>query len=246
MAARIFTCASCGVQGPCISPSRKYCDPCRQDKRREKMRLYARSNRRGTVIGSDFECSDCKGTFKRAAGSQRRCRECTLARRRKQTAEWKERTNYQNVKPGTKNRIGDTVTCFGCSCEFTKRVTYEKYCDPCKAISQQIRYREPWRKVQNSMSSRLTVAIRKKKAGGSWSHYFRYSLEELMSHLERQFLRGMTWENYGKWHIDHIVPVAAFDLTNDEDLIACFALTNLRPLWAKDNRKKLAQRLYLI
>ena len=67
-----------------------------------------------------------------------------------------------------------------------------------------------------------------------------------MDHLERQFLRGMTWDNYGEWHIDHIVPVTAFDLTNDEDLIACFALTNLRPLWAKDNRKKLAQRLYLI
>lgn len=66
------------------------------------------------------------------------------------------------------------------------------------------------------------------------------TMEELRCHLERQFLPGMTWENYGKhgWHIDHIRPCASFDLTDPEQQRQCFHYTNLQPLWAADNIRK--------
>lgn len=64
------------------------------------------------------------------------------------------------------------------------------------------------------------------------------TIEDLKSHLEKQFTKGMTWENYGKWHIDHIKPCSSFDLTNLEQQKICFHYTNLQPLWAKDNIKK--------
>lgn len=75
-----------------------------------------------------------------------------------------------------------------------------------------------------------------------------YTLEELMAHLERQFLRGMGWDNFGKWHIDHIVPQSSFSIDGPEDpeITACWALTNLRPLWAFDNLSKQAKRTHLI
>lgn len=61
------------------------------------------------------------------------------------------------------------------------------------------------------------------------------SLDELKTYLEKRFTEGMNWENYGKWHIDHIRPLSSFDLTNkDEFKIACHH-TNLQPLWAVDN-----------
>jgi hypothetical protein len=73
------------------------------------------------------------------------------------------------------------------------------------------------------------------------------TVTHLKAHLESKFTEGMTWENYGTspdgsfrdaWHIDHIVPCAAFDLTDNAELLACFNWRNLQPLWAADNIKK--------
>jgi len=64
------------------------------------------------------------------------------------------------------------------------------------------------------------------------------SFEEVKLHLESQFVEGMTWDNYGEWHIDHIKPCASFDLTDPEQQNACFNYKNLQPLWASDNLKK--------
>jgi hypothetical protein len=62
--------------------------------------------------------------------------------------------------------------------------------------------------------------------------------EQIKKHLESQFTEGMSWDNYGEWHIDHIKPCASFDLTDPEQQKQCFHYTNLQPLWAEDNLKK--------
>jgi hypothetical protein len=64
------------------------------------------------------------------------------------------------------------------------------------------------------------------------------SLEALRRHLESQFRKGMSWENYGDWHIDHILPCASFNLTDPAEQRRCFHYTNLQPLWAKENLSK--------
>jgi len=56
--------------------------------------------------------------------------------------------------------------------------------------------------------------------------------------IESKFTQGMTWENIGMWHIDHIKPCISFDLTKTEEQFRCFHYTNLQPLWAKDNLSK--------
>lgn len=67
-----------------------------------------------------------------------------------------------------------------------------------------------------------------------------YTLEELMTHLEKQFTEGMTWGNYGEWHVDHKIPMSSFNFetTDDREFKLCWCLDNLQPLWGPDNLSK--------
>lgn len=62
------------------------------------------------------------------------------------------------------------------------------------------------------------------------------SIADLKVHLESKFAPGMTWDNYGDWHIDHIVPLAS--ATDEQETLKLCHYTNLQPLWAKDNLSK--------
>jgi len=66
------------------------------------------------------------------------------------------------------------------------------------------------------------------------------SVAYLKKHIESKFKDGMSWDNYGVngWHIDHIYPCAAFDLTKESEQKLCFNYTNLQPMWADENRSK--------
>jgi hypothetical protein len=64
---------------------------------------------------------------------------------------------------------------------------------------------------------------------------------DLKRHIESLFSEGMSWDNRKEWHIDHIKPVKLFDLTDPEQVKQCYHYTNLRPMWASDNKSKSAQ-----
>jgi len=71
-------------------------------------------------------------------------------------------------------------------------------------------------------------------------HYFdilRYTPEELISHLENLFTDGMTWENYGEWHVDHRIPISSFNFesVDDDSFTKCWSLDNLQPMWGVEN-----------
>lgn len=76
-----------------------------------------------------------------------------------------------------------------------------------------------------------------------------YSEKELSDHLERQFDKKMSWDNYGTyWNIDHIIPASQFSYESerDDDFLRCWSLTNLRPLSIKENIKKSNKLTHLI
>lgn len=95
-------------------------------------------------------------------------------------------------------------------------------------------------KLATSLRNRLGSALRakKNKKTNSAIHLLGCTLTEVKEHIEKQFVEGMTWNNYGKWEIDHILPVASFDLRDEKQQKKCFHFTNLQPLWAEENRKK--------
>jgi hypothetical protein len=74
-------------------------------------------------------------------------------------------------------------------------------------------------------------------------HYFDilgYTPEELINHLEKQFTEGMTWENYGEFHVDHKLPISSFNIKEigDEEFMRCWCLDNLQPMWGEENIRK--------
>jgi hypothetical protein len=134
--------------------------------------------------------------------------------------------------------------------------------NPLKAIEKRKRYRETHKEekatyfrdrrrndvkfsLNNRISRRMNAAL--KSRGGSkmrqhWESLAGYSVESLLLHIQSKLTKGMTMEDVlnGKVHIDHKIPVAAFNFesTRDLDFKRCFALENLQPLWAIDNIRK--------
>ena len=64
------------------------------------------------------------------------------------------------------------------------------------------------------------------------------SVDKLKKYLASKFKKGMSWNNYGKWEIDHIIPCAKFDFSKEEEQRKCFHYTNLQPLWEQENLVK--------
>jgi hypothetical protein len=102
-------------------------------------------------------------------------------------------------------------------------------------------WNRPYVRMCMSLRQRLYATIKRGRKSSSME-LFGATRNEIIQHLENQFTDDMSWDNYGYygWHIDHIMPVASYDLTNPKQQQECFHYTNLQPLWAEDNRRKSA------
>lgn len=94
-------------------------------------------------------------------------------------------------------------------------------------------------KLSHMLRSRLNSAVKGGYKSGSAVKDLGCSIEYFKNHIERQFLEDMSWDNYGRavgeWSIDHIKPLASFDLSNRDQLLEACHYTNLRPMWHIDN-----------
>ena len=98
-------------------------------------------------------------------------------------------------------------------------------------------------RLNGNMSSGIRISLKRdnlSKSGRHWEDLVGYTTKELKSHIEKLFTKGMNWENYGEWHIDHITPKSFFKYksTDDVEFRYCWSLNNLQPLWAADNIRK--------
>jgi len=106
--------------------------------------------------------------------------------------------------------------------------------------TKQKRQTDPKFRLNCCVSSAIKLSLKENKNGRPWTSLVGYTLDDLKKHLEKQFTKGMTWENCGKWHIDHKIPISVFNFTSPEheDFKRCWALSNLQPLWAAENISK--------
>lgn len=112
--------------------------------------------------------------------------------------------------------------------------------DPEKCYSRSNeRYKtDPEFRLVRLLRNRLGSVIRNKRKSGSAVALLGCSTQDVIQYLESKFQVGMTWENWGEWHIDHKKPLASFNLEDETELAEACHYTNLQPLWAIDNIKK--------
>lgn len=97
-------------------------------------------------------------------------------------------------------------------------------------------------RLSSNIANKINQTLRYGKNGHHWQSLVGFTIQDLIRHLEKQFTGGMGWGNYGVfgWHIDHKIPIAAFNFESPEDIDfrRCWSLRNLQPLWALDNEIK--------
>lgn len=102
---------------------------------------------------------------------------------------------------------------------------------------------QPKAKLARSLRDRVRKILKRGKGAraGSAVRDLGCSLDFFKAFIEGKFTDGMSWENYGKWHLDHIKPLKLFDLTDREQFLEACHYTNYQPLWDEDNRRKAAR-----
>ena len=116
-----------------------------------------------------------------------------------------------------------------------KQTNKERIKEYNKEYQKQRRETDPLFKLKCNLRSRTSMAFKNK--GYSKNSKTREMLgaddEVAKAHIERQFTKGMNWDNYGEWHIDHIIPLSSAN--SKQEIIKLCHYTNLQPMWAEDN-----------
>lgn len=93
-------------------------------------------------------------------------------------------------------------------------------------------------KIRLNLRNRMHQALKGNYKSGSAVQDLGCSIDEYIKYIEAKFTEGMTWENYGEWHLDHIKPLTSFDLIDRQQFLEAAHYTNYQPLWAEDNLRK--------
>ena len=100
-------------------------------------------------------------------------------------------------------------------------------------------------RLARNLRSRMATAIRRHLKGikvVSAGRDLGCTMDEFVTHIQLQWLPGMSWSNYGNrewnWSIDHIKPISGFCLSDRSEMLSAVHFSNLRPMWHPDNVRK--------
>ncbi len=93
-------------------------------------------------------------------------------------------------------------------------------------------------KLKIRLRNRIRMALKRGSKSGSAVSDLGCSIQFFKNYIESKFKTGMNWNNYGKWQLDHIIPLSSFDLSNRSEFLKAVHYSNFQPLWAYENNKK--------
>jgi hypothetical protein len=216
------------------------------------------------IIGREKQCKECRSSrieaFKQRNPDYKKqfakpkvikvCHKCNKEYEGYKNVNQKYCSKDCSIKEKVKYVHWETKECPYCHNLFESMVRlHKKYCSKQCAIlmvSNPVPYKkrresiDPAFRLVNQIRKKIYLTLRLEQKYARSLELLGCTAIEAREHIERQFTQGMTWDNWAidGWHIDHIKPIASFDLSNEEQQRQCFHYTNLQPLWANDNYKK--------
>ncbi len=155
-------------------------------------------------------------------GYQFSCKKCKA----QMLSKW-EKANPDNVVRNRKrHRSSDDYK--------TKRREYNRDYEK-KKKETSINYR-----ISRNLRIRFVQALKGNAKTGSAVRDLGCTIEQFKDYISALFQPGMSWDNWGKtgWHLDHKIPLSAFDLTKEDQVRLACHFSNLQPMWAKENLQK--------
>jgi len=172
-----------------------------------------------SVNGFRSECRKCQSEY------GKKYRERNPEKKKKRDEEYRK-NNVRKIKETRK--------------KYQRKRENKNKMNECQKLYYQRHKKDPILKLNQSVSAGMRYSLRNSKNGNHWELLVGYTIIDLIKHLESQFQENMSWKNYGKWHIDHIIPISLFNIISIKckGFKKCWSLENLRPLWAFENVSK--------
>lgn len=226
---------------PCNVPDTKVCNRCKIEKDINEFYLNC-----GTKDGRATICKRCiaiqrqkegprvltEEQRKRALEQSKRYyeehKEQVLARSQRYYEEHKEQKRQQGKAYKQRNRA--KIAAY-----------YQENKDRLSTERKERYWSDPIFRLNRLISSYMSRSLKGEKCERHWESLIPYTLQDLVKHLEKQFLPGMTWDNYGsEWEVDHIIPLGTlkYSSTEEDNFIIAWGLANLRPLWSSENKSR--------
>lgn len=234
---RVVSCAVCGKEvyrsGAFIKPGKEYF--CSTEHAQNHRKVSRRKVSACIECGKEMNGDDLKRFWGKTTPDGL-CRDCKATKDKARRAMVEQRDRERREK-----RDQDQPPCPKCGRRSVRRLC--RFCDAREynKITHARCMHNPKKHLNLVIRTSLRQCLRGEKKRRRSFDLVGYSVDQLKNHLENQFAPGMTWENYGsEWHIDHIVPLSAFNFSTaeDPDFKRAWALSNLRPLWAMENLRK--------
>lgn len=233
----ILICPNCEVSCVKTGQRQKYCPKCSKIIRAEKSKVKSKEYRMANI-----EAVRAKDRARiEPEKNRKKVKEWAIANPEKAKAlslKW-----YENNKEKAILRVANWVLNNHERVKEIKRESMKRArkSDPDRYSSaKKERRKNPGVRLHESCSAAIRRSLIGNKSGASWEYLVGYTVVHLKEHLEKLFVNGMCWENYGEWHIDHIRPVSSFSFESakDKEFLDCWSLSNIQPLWAFDNLSK--------
>ena len=223
-------------------PKRNICKECRNNRSREK---YNSNEVTNEIVEQDCVICNKSKLLSLFIKNRNICKECNNNKRKEKYKTDEEHrikiieqvTTFKHNKVIEKQKLKEAEIGIGnIKCNYCNEIKLNERFRQNRLKCKDCEREEPISKIIRNVRSRIFSAIKNKSKhtisylGCNCSDYLKWLLKNNNSY---------TFENYGKeWHIDHVIPISKFDITNEEQQLLAFNWRNTMPLSVEENLKK--------